>query len=140
MRWTIVGSGYFLTFMVSGKIIINIGLEGTSWHGFWDNLFKYNIPLMSKVQQMNVGVFTQVWTKIFQDLVETQLKPSKLPEFQTLWVYIDHLFLKQFLNLNLNFYLFQVYDFNGQYVFGVLRFCLSLFEDLDSIYHNFLSY
>jgi hypothetical protein len=37
----------------------------------------------------------------------------------------------------LNFYLFQVHDFNGQYVFGVSRFCLSLFEDLDSIYHNF---
>jgi hypothetical protein len=104
------------------------------------NVLKYNIQSMPKVQQVNVGVFTQVWTKIFQDLVETQLKPSKLPEFQTLWVYIDHLFLKQFLNLNLNFYLFQVYDFNGQYVFGVLRFCLSLFEDLDSIYHNFLSY
>jgi hypothetical protein len=39
---------------------------------------------MSKVQQINVGVFTQVGTKILQDLVETQLKPSKLPEFQTL--------------------------------------------------------
>jgi hypothetical protein len=34
MRWTIVGSGYFLTFMVSEEKKINVGLEGTSQHGF----------------------------------------------------------------------------------------------------------